>query len=242
MANNIQVSLSPDRVALAPGDTAEFSLVIHNTSDVAEEYSIEVEGISSSWSRLSASTMSLLPGEKESVLVNINPPVSAASQTGSYAVSVKVASKRDATMFTSASFVLDLSTATEWEIKLSPRQAMRGKEPFHVIITNRGNAPNTYRLKAADPEGMCEYRFASDTVVVGPGATSEVALTVGPKRKPPRGESKRVSFSITATSLNGVGKTVDGEVEFRAGSGCMLALAAMPGAVPIALLKILIPS
>jgi uncharacterized membrane protein len=237
VANNIQVSLSPDRVALAPGDTAEFSLVIHNTSDVVEEYSIEVQGISSSWSSLSASTVSLLPGEKESVLVNVNPPISAASQTGSYEASVKVASKRDATMFTSASFVLDLSTATEWEIKLSPRQAT-GKEPFHVIITNRGNVRNTYRLGAADREGMCDYRFASDTVVVGAGATSEVTLTVSPKRKPSRGESKRVSFSVTATSLNGATKTMDGEVEFRAGAGCLLALAAMP----VALLKILIPS
>ena len=49
MANNIQVSLTPERVALAPGDTAEFAVVIRNTSDVPEEYSIEVQGIPASW-------------------------------------------------------------------------------------------------------------------------------------------------------------------------------------------------
>lgn len=216
MAKNIQVSLSPERVALAPGDTAEFTVVIHNTSDVVEAYSIEVQGITPSWTRLSVSSVSLFPGDKESVLVTINPPVSVASKAGSYAVSVKVASKRDPAVFTSASFILDLGKIAEYELELSPKRLKGRKGPYQVIITNNGNTTSTYKLEATDPDDMCDFRFRSDTVAVEPGATTRMPLTINPRKKPFTGESRPYSFTVTATPVDGEAKTVDGDFECRA--------------------------
>ena len=227
MASNIEVSLTPERVALAPGDTAEFAVVVRNVSDVPEQYSIEVQGIPASWIRLSTPDLSLPPRDKESVLVNINPPASAATEAGSYNVSVKVASRRDQKLSTSIGFQLDLSSASEWDLDLLPKQAKGYREPFHVLIANKGNAAETYKLKAADPDARYDYHFSSESIAVEPGATSKVTLSITLKKGMSAGGSKTTSFSVSASPTNGEAKTVTGLIERRAGSGCALGLAAM---------------
>ena len=227
MANNIQITLSPDKVALAPGDTAEFSVEVTNSSDVSDEYSVELEGIPPSWVRISAPNVSLMPKARDSVLVNVSPPVSATSETGSHNVSIKVVSKRDPAMATSASFVLELSTADHWEISLSPKQAESHKVPFHLVVTNNSRKTTIYRLAATDAEGVFDYRFSSESVEVGPGSTSMVTLGVNPKGRPPKDKTKRVTFTVSASPPHGEAKTVTGDIEYRAtGSGCALGLLA----------------
>ncbi len=229
MADIVQVSLSQERVALSPGDTAEFALAITNTSDVSEEYSIEVEGISPSWVRISTPNVSLIPKARESVSVNVSPPVTATSETGSYNVSIKVVSKRDPATAATANFVLDLSMAADWEMTLSPKYAKSHKVPFHVVVTNNGRKATTYKLAARDAEGVFDYHLSSESVEVGPGSTSMVTLGVNPKSRPPKDKPKRVTFTISATPPHGEARTVTGDIDYVAPrSGCALgAIAAL---------------
>ena len=215
MSKNIQVSLSPERVSLSPGETAEFAAIVQNTSDVVEAYSIDVQGVSPEWSKVSVTSVSLFPGDKETVRVQITPPISSSAKAGSYAVSVRVISKRDPAIGTIASFILDLGKMADYGLDLSPKRARGRKGPFQVAITNNGNITSTYKLDASDPEDMCCFQFKSDTVAVDPGTTKKVSLVVDPKKKPLTGAASTFSFTVKATPLEGEAKEVDGEFECR---------------------------
>ena len=215
MSKNIQVSLSPERVSLSPGETAEFAAIVQNTSDVVEAYSIDVQGVNPEWSKLSVTSVSLFPGDKETVRVQITPPISSSAKAGSYAVSVRVISKRDPAIGTIASFILDLGKMANYDLGLSPKKARGRKGPFQVAITNNGNITSTYKLEASDPNDTCNFQFKSDTVAVDPGTTKKVSLVVNPKKKPFTGAASAFSFTIKATPLEGEAKEVDGEFECR---------------------------
>jgi len=212
----VAVNLTPERVSLGPGETAEFVATVHNTSDVVEAYSIDVQGIDTAWSRLSVTSLSLFPGDKETVRIQVSPPVSSSAKAGSYPVSVRVISKRDPAIGTIASFILDLGKISDYCLDLSPKRTRGRKGPFQLAITNNGNTVTTYKLEAFDPEDVCEFRFKSDTVAVDPGTTKKTPLVVDPKKKPFTGAPRSFGFSVKATPLEGEPKEVEGELECRA--------------------------
>ena len=86
MSDSIQVTLSTDRVVVSLGEKTEVTAEIHNLSDVVEVFSIEVEGIPSDWYTLSVTSVSLFPGDKETIRLVVAPPVTTAAAAGSDSV------------------------------------------------------------------------------------------------------------------------------------------------------------
>ena len=212
----VNVTLTPERVSLGPGETAEFVATIHNTSDVVEAYSVDVQGIDPAWSKLSVTSLSLFPGDKETVRIQVTPPISSSAKAGSYPVSVRVISKRDPAIGTIASFILDLGKISDYNLELLPRKITGRKGSYQLAITNNGNTVSTYKLEAFDPEDVCHFRFKSDTVAVDPGTTKKTPLVVNPKKKPFTGAPKTFDFSVKSMPLEGEPKEVDGELLCRA--------------------------
>jgi hypothetical protein len=215
VSSKIQVNLSPERVSLGPGETAEFVATIHNTSDVVEAYSVDVQGIDLAWSKLSVTSLSLFPGDKETVRIQVTPPVSSSAKAGSYPVSVRVISKRDPAIGTIASFILDLGKVSDYELALLPKKLKARKGHFQLAITNNGNTVSTYKLEGSDPDDICDFHFKSDTVVVDPGTTQRTPVIVNPRKKPFTGASRSFGFSVKAIPLEGEAKTAEAEFECR---------------------------
>ena len=105
MSENIQVTVSPERVVLQPGGKAEVVATLQNAGDVVEVFSIELGGVEHEWYSLSLSSVSLFPGDKESIKITLNPPPSTVSKAGSYNVFNATATSGDFT----CSFTLDPS-------------------------------------------------------------------------------------------------------------------------------------
>jgi hypothetical protein len=210
---NIQVTLSSNRIVLDPGGRAEVTATIQNTGNVVEVFSIEVGGIEPDWYSLSASNVSLFPGDKDQIRIVLTPPLASASKAGSYTVSVKASSNRDPTVMTIVQMSLDIGVVSSYELDLTPKKIRARKGSYQVVITNMGNITNTFKLEASDPAEDCNYDFKSDTVVVEPGATVEVPLAVNPKKKPFTGAAKSFSFAVKAIPVASEVRTVQGQLE-----------------------------
>ena len=213
MSDNIEVALSQERIVINPGEKAEVAVNIRNTSEIVEVFSIEVEGIESSWYSTSISSVSLFPGDKETISISFTPPLSSSSGAGSYTATVKVSSRRDPTITSTVDLLLDLGKISSYELDLTPQKVRGGKGSFEIIINNTGNLTNTYKLEASDPEAMCSYEFKSDTVVVEAGQTSKVPLTVSLKKRPLTGATKFCTFTVTVTPIASEVKTIQGQLE-----------------------------
>jgi len=218
MSEKISVTLSPDRLQVGPGESVETTVTIKNASDVVEAYSIVIEGIDPEWCTLSVSSLSLFPGDQEQVRLTIQPPKTTAGKAGTYNVIIKVASRRDATIESTAQLAVEVGRFLVFDLDLSPKKARGRKGSYRVIITNSGNVPTTYTLSGEDAEDMCRFEFKSQAAKVEPGATVEVPLVVNPKKKPFTGRAKAYSFKITVTphaSEAGEGKSVEGQLECK---------------------------
>ena len=215
MSESIQVNLSSDRIVLEPGARTEIVATIQNTGDVVEVFSIEIGGIEPDWYSLSVSSVSLFPGDKEEIHIAFTPPLATASKAGAYNVYVKASSKRDPTVMNSAKATLEIGSVASYELAISPKKARSRKGSYQVAVTNTGNATNTYKLEARDASEDCIYEFKSDTIVVEPGATTEVPLVVNPKKKPFTGAAKPFAFNVKASPYGQAPeiKTIDAQLE-----------------------------
>ena len=218
MSDKINVTLSPDRLQVAPGESVTTTATIKNVGDVVEAYSITVEGIDPQWCTLSVSSVSLFPGDQEQVQLTIQPPRETVSKAGAYNVIIKAASNRDPTLETTAQLAVQMGRFLLFDLDLSPKKAKGRKGSYKVTIANRGNVSTTYTLVGQDPEEMCRFDFKQSAVTVEPGATAEVPLVVDPKKKPFTGKSKAYNFTLTVTSHAseaGESKSVQGQFECR---------------------------
>ena len=216
MSDKISVSLSPAKVKISPGESAQLTISIKNTSEIVEAYSIVIEGIDPSWHSLSASSLSLFPKDKEEVKLTIQPPKSSESLSGEYNITVKVVSGKDPSEFTAAQVGVDLGRYLIFDLGLSPTTAKGSKGKYKLSITNKGNVPTNYTLAGEDRDEACRFEFKPETVLVEPGKTTEVDLLVSPKKRPFTGRSKVYSFKVTATphaSPAGEPKSVEGQFE-----------------------------
>ena len=213
MSEKIEVGLSPERVVINPGEKAEVTVNIRNAGEVVEVFSIEIEGIESNWYSLSVSSVSLFPGDSETVRISFTPPLSSTSGAGSYTATVKVSSRRDSTITSTADLSLELGKISSYELDLTPKKVRGGKGSFEVVINNTGNLTNTYKLEASDPEAMCNFEFKSDTIAVEAGQMGKVPLTVSPKKRPLTGAAKLCTFTVTVTPVASEVKTVQGQLE-----------------------------
>ncbi|MFW6125639.1 MAG: DNRLRE domain-containing protein [Chloroflexota bacterium] len=216
MSEKIEVSLSPDRLSVAPGASATATASIKNAGDVVEAYTITIEGIDSQWYTLSASTISLFPGDQEQVELTVHPPKASGSTGGSHSAAIKVASNRDPTAVTTVSFTVELGRFLVFDIDIGPKKAKGRKGTYTITIHNGGNVPTTYTFAGKDAEDLCRFDFKPASVTVQPGATTEVPVVVDPKKKPFTGKSRMYNFKVTVTShasKAGETKTLEAQLE-----------------------------
>ena len=222
MADEIGVTLSPERLQVAPGESAETTATVRNASGdvdsengIVEGYSVVVEGIDPEWCTLSTLSFELFPGDEEKVQITIRPPRTSAAKAGAHDIVVRVytTSLQRPKKETTAPLVLEVGRFLEFDLDVDPKWDRGRKGSFDVIVTNNGDDVFTFKLEASDPERACNYHFKSDTVAVERGATAKVPLTVSPRRKPFTGRAKTFSFAVAATPLGGEGKTVQAKLE-----------------------------
>ena len=216
MSDEIDVSLAPQRLQVAPGETAETMATVKNAGDVVEVYSVVVEGIDPEWCTLSKTSFQLFPGDQEQVRLTIQPPRTSAGKAGAYDVAVKVVSSRDPTVETTVPLPLEVGRFLQFDLDLVPRRAKGRTGSYRVRITNSGNVAASYTLIGKDPEDACHFDFKPQSLKVEAGTTAEVPLIVDPLKKPFALRSRTHPFKITVTSHaseSGETKSVEGELE-----------------------------
>ncbi|MDY6918473.1 MAG: hypothetical protein SVP26_11165 [Chloroflexota bacterium] len=216
MSDKISVTLSPDKLEVAPGESVTTTATIKNAGDVVEAYAVEIEGLEPEWCALSVTSVSLFPGDQEQVQVTVQPPKATSSKAGSYTAAIRVVSGRDATVETKAQLAVEVGRYMGFDVGLSPGKARGRRGSYRLTIVNTGNVATTYTFVGQDTEEACRFEFGENAATLEPGATAEVPVTVDPKKKPFTGKAKTYNFTITVSSHAseaGESKKVQGQLE-----------------------------
>ena len=217
MSANIGVSLSATKLELAPGESAETTIIIRNQGQIVDDFILKVEGLDPTWWTLSVPSLSLFPGDEDMAKLTLHPPKEGGVRAGSHTFQIKAASRANPQEVTSEDVFLILRGFAAWEVDMSPTKVVGRSGTYRLTVNNSGNTDVNLVFEGKDPEEGLRYEFSQDQLTVPAGETAQVRLKV----RPEKGESKKqYSFQVLTRPAgtaagSGETKTLNGQLEYR---------------------------
>ena len=207
-------------VVVEPGATAPLTIDIENLGETPDQVEVSIEGVDGEWIAIPVPTISLKPGEKQSVKIFFKPPRMSESIAGNYPFVAKVRSLNDGDL-RSAQGVLTIKPYFSLTLEVTPKKGFmsptKHQNIFSVSLVNMGNSEHMIQLMADDPEDVCAYEFDEEQVTLAPGQQKEIDFLVNPKKGSPFGSTRLIGFTVTGRSLSnqGVVASSGGQLEIR---------------------------
>ena len=204
----LQSNISTDMVVVEPGATAPLTIDIENLGETPDQVEVSIEGVDGEWIAIPVPTISLKPGEKQSVKIFFKPPRMSESIAGNYPFVAKVRSLNDGDL-RSAQGVLTIKPYFSLTLEVTPKKGFmsptKHQNIFSVSLVNMGNSEHMIQLMADDPEDVCAYEFDEEQVTLAPGQQKEIDFLVNPKKGSPFGSTRLIGFTVTGRSLSNQG-------------------------------------
>ncbi len=212
---NIGLSLSAASLETAPGQSVETTIRVRNRSLIVDRYRITVEGLDPTWWTLSMPTFTGFPNDEGESKLTIHPPKEAGAMAGNYSFRVAATSESNPQEETIMTARLVLKGFVNWEVEISPAKVTGERGTYLISANNAGNADAVLLFEGKDPEEGLIFDFSRNKVIVPAAGTSQIKLTVYPKKGQDR---KLYHFQVTSTRVGQSGDTklFYGQLEYAA--------------------------
>src|SRR4051812_8310481 len=180
MALPLRVTVSPDRIEAASGDSHTLDVTVRNTSDIVEHYVIDVEGLpNGSSARAEPELTKLRPGETGVAKVHLTVPAEPPTAAGLYTMGVVVHSRYRKDVSRCEEIPLTVAPVEKVTVRVEPEVAAGGRfAQYSVEVVNDGNTPVGLRLTSTDPERHVESTFQPPTLNLPPSTSAQSVLSV----------------------------------------------------------------
>ncbi|TQM83945.1 hypothetical protein FHX81_6379 [Saccharothrix saharensis] len=197
-------TLSATGLAVAPGEDVTCTVVVRNTGDLVDEFTVDVVGDAGAWATAEPASVNLVPQASASVVVRFAPPRAAGVAAGPVAFGVRVTSREDPHGSVVEEGVVDVGTFTDVSAELVPAKVEAGaRGRFEVAVDNVGNHPVAVRLSPTDPDGELEFKLDRTDLVLAPGTAAFVKLVAKPRDTFLRGPSQPRPFRVEVVPGSG---------------------------------------
>ncbi|MFJ1675843.1 hypothetical protein ACIODT_12635 [Streptomyces sp. NPDC088251] len=197
---SLTASLDDSSVTAAPGEETALPLRILNSGSTVEEYRFEVIGACAAWSAVEPASLSLYPGDSQTVSLVLRPPRDSTVLAGETPFGIRVvptSEQGDTVVPEGRVTVLPFTETTAELVPRSSHGAWRGRH--QVAVDNRGNSPATVRLGARSGTERSRVAFAADTLQIEPGRAGFGKLRIRPAKRVWRGTPVTHPFQVVAT-------------------------------------------
>ena len=205
---SVTASFQPDRISVAPGETAALSLHLQNNTDAERMVTLRAGGGLAAQTLLQTETIYLEPNEHFEVPVIVDANVSLVA--GPHSCVIEILDDKETS---TAAATIEINSTEAWSARLEPQHSKSATAGRHkVAIENSGNVPVMVELLAtSEPEVVTE--LAAPAVNIDPGKTAKVEIRVAPHTKFWNGAPVEHPFSLTVSGSNGEHSELDGIFE-----------------------------
>lgn len=209
-------TLSATGLAVAPGEDVTCTVVVRNTGDLVDEFTVDVVGDAAEWATAEPASVSLVPQASASVVVRFAPPRAAEVAAGPVAFGIRVVSREDPYGSVVEEGVVEVGAFTDMSAEIVPAKVEAGaRAKFEVAIDNVGNHPVAVRLHPADPDGELEFKLDRTDIMLAPGTAAFVKMTAKPRNTFLRGPSQPRPFRVEVVPSSGPPLTAAGTLVQR---------------------------
>jgi pSer/pThr/pTyr-binding forkhead associated (FHA) protein len=181
----VQLLLDQHTLTLTPGQPVILRGTLANLGTTVDHLHVTVEGVAKSWVSGAAllsgndQEVQLNPGDQAPIVLTVNVPRTAESRAGAYPVTILAHSRENPVEQGIAQAVWTVERFTASRLILDPPKAGgRTRAVYAATVENQGNAPEQFKLSAADDERKLRYEFERGTIEVEPGKLADVNLAV----------------------------------------------------------------
>lgn len=173
-------------------------LRVRNTTDVVEEYHVDVVGDPALWCTIEPAVLRLYPQTTGSVSLTFAPPRSPDAEAGPhpYAVRVRPTENPDAVSVPEGNLSVIGFTAIQAELLPVTVRGWRRAKP-RLVVDNNGNTTVTTAVLASSPGNRVDFDIRTPSFQVPPGRAHFSVLKLKPERLLWLG--RRVSHPYTTT-------------------------------------------
>ncbi|GAA2241574.1 hypothetical protein GCM10010401_12970 [Rarobacter faecitabidus] len=167
---------------IAPGQTAQITLEVVNTSDVIESATVAVLGIDAATITSQPSALALFPEAAGELTVSVTLPE--AFPAGNYPLSLVVSGTSENARKGHHQLELTVPRRPALRLTASPSVVRaRRKASFPVVVHNDGNVVLETALRASDADRRLRTQIVPSTITVPPGSSAQVTAVVrGPRQ------------------------------------------------------------
>ncbi|WP_415830413.1 hypothetical protein, partial [Kibdelosporangium persicum] len=201
MAIAMKVTVSPERISLGPGESADVEVTVQNASQVVEHFAGHIVGLpSNDLFRCEPDVVKLRPKEVGTLRMQITVPERGGLVAGPYILGLVVKSPYSQEVSRCEELPLDVRPAPALTMNVQPEVANGGKIGNYVVnLANEGNMPMAVTLSGSDPENRVGFKFAPRELRLEPGMVAGAQVTVN-SDQPLTGQEKRRSATLRANA------------------------------------------
>ncbi|WP_143231125.1 COG1470 family protein [Actinosynnema sp. ALI-1.44] len=201
MAIAMKVTVSPERISLGPGESADVEVTVQNASQVVEHFAAQVVGLpSADLVRCEPDVVKLRPKEIGTLRMQVSVPERGGMVAGPYILGLVVKSPYSKEVSRCEELPLDVRPAPALTMNVQPEVANGGKVGNYVVnLANEGNMPMAVTLSGNDPENRVGFKFAPREIRLEPGMVAGSQVTVN-SDQPLTGQEKRRSATLRANA------------------------------------------
>jgi uncharacterized repeat protein (TIGR01451 family) len=224
----IGILVDTPTISAAPGSATSAGLVIFNVGQVQDTFIVGVSGVSPTWISNGSQMVSLLPGAQRQIHINFKPPRTPESRAGRHAIAVRISSQTRPSEIVEVRLTLTVIAFSQFTSEIQPSEILSGDDA-QVLVTNRGNMPESYALIWEDQSQELYFDPAQIKVNIPAGKT--VAVEFHTSLSTPRlfGNDKSHFFTVHINSQAGQTQSQHGEYISRG---------AIPAWAPVALISL----
>lgn len=184
----VRVQVEPRRLEVIPGEPVAFQIVVYNSRNVIDAYAVTLLGLDgpeTGGAGVSVVTeprsLSLFPGTEGTLTVLCTLPLG--FPAGSRTIGVATVSTTDATVSVVEDIEVVVAAVQDLSLEIRPQSVTGGRRALlGMAVENRGNVPVGLTIRANDAEGVLDFSYENQNVVVPPASTVRTRVAVSGRR------------------------------------------------------------
>jgi uncharacterized membrane protein len=177
MPQQIELKAEPVNLRVSRGENTESSLSLLNRGQTVDQFTISVEGIKPEWYTLPVSSVALFPNDRDKVKIIIHLPEDIDTKEPVYVIKVKVTSQENPAEIASVDLRLEIESAPNLSLTVSPAKMTGNKGTFEVSVANPGSRDVNIVLKAGSSSSRLGLSLQQERMTAPAGKNSSAVLS-----------------------------------------------------------------
>lgn len=186
-------------ISVQPGQAVSVAIEIHNLSNLVDHFIIAVHGLPPGWVTIHTEPIYLLPNNRETASITLNPPLASTSSAGAHAFEISVTARAQNIKSVYQQCSLNVTPFYNFKIDVQPQRVRAGGRT-EIEIFNTGNTYDTYTVQARDREQAIRFTADGRQFTVPPGQTDFISLRLAPRSRPLLGAQQYLPFEMIVNS------------------------------------------